>query len=62
MTGQTFPGLIVSFMREITLKRKIYEIRTMGKPVTGWQAIPAVCFNAAGKFRIVVVFLKKKNM
>ena len=39
MTGQTFSGLIVSLMREITLKRKIYEIKTTGKPVTGWQAI-----------------------
>ena len=39
MTGQTFPGLIVSPMREITLKRKMYEIKTTGKPVTGWQTI-----------------------
>ena len=39
MTGQTFPGLIVSPMREITLKRKMYEIKTTGEPVTGWQTI-----------------------
>ncbi|CAI9173719.1 unnamed protein product [Rangifer tarandus platyrhynchus] len=39
MTGQAFPGLTVSFMREITLKRKIHEVRTMGNPVIGWQAI-----------------------